>query len=339
MVNPPLYPNPDDDTSVGSEHRSGGSTPRWVKLFGLIVLALALLFIGLRLFGGDNHGPGQHTSFSGSDGSTPSSDMTASSVDGGRLPVGGVLVAQDGYKLELLSSNDAAAGEPLELTFRIMGPDGTAVTSFTPIHDQEMHLIVVRWDLTNFQHGHPTMEPDGTWRLPITFEEAGDYRAYADFAPEGRSEAMTLATNIPVSGSYNPVPLPGFSAQAPVDDYTVELEGELVGGETSELTFTVTKNGEPVTDLQPYLAAYGHLVVLRDGDLAYLHVHPEGEHDDGTEAGPDITFQVETPTAGNYRLFLDFKHDGTVRTVDFTIRARPSITEIDNGVTPHAGGH
>jgi hypothetical protein len=77
-----------------------------------------------------------------------------------------------------------------------------------------------------------------------------------------------------------------------------------------------------VTDLQSYLAAYGHLVALRQGDLAYLHVHPDGEPGDGrTEAGPDIVFHPPAPSAGSYRLFLDFKHGGVVRTAAFTVTA------------------
>jgi hypothetical protein len=78
----------------------------------------------------------------------------------------------------------------------------------------------------------------------------------------------------------------------------------------------------PVTDLQPYLAAYGHLVVLRQGDLAYLHVHPDGEPGDGrTKAGPNIVFYAEVPSAGTYRLYLDFKHGDVVRTAEFTVVA------------------
>ena len=60
------------------------------------------------------------------------------------------------------------------------------------------------------------------------------------------------------------------------------------------LTATVSRDGEPVTDLQPYLGAYGHLVALRDGDLGYLHVHPEGD----TGPGPEIAFGTEFPSAG-----------------------------------------
>ena len=84
---------------------------------------------------------------------------------------------------------------------------------------------------------------------------------------------------------------------------------------TSELTLSVSQDGQPVTDLQPYLGAYGHLVALREGDLAYLHVHPDGAPGDGsTEPGPDVVFDAAVPSDGGYRLFLDFQHDGVVRT-------------------------
>ena len=124
-------------------------------------------------------------------------------------------------------------------------------------------------------------------------------------------------------GTYEPVPLPEPATIAQVvDGYEVTLAGDLMPGQASELTLTVSKDGAPVTDLQPYLAAYGHLVALRAGDLAYLHVHPAGEPGDGvTPAGPGITFYATAPSAGDYRLFLDFQHAGVVRTAEFTLHA------------------
>lgn len=96
----------------------------------------------------------------------------------------------------------------------------------------------------------------------------------------------------------------------------------------------------PVTDLQPYLAAYGHLVALRAGDLAYLHIHPEGDPaDPTTPAGPDIRFHAVAPSAGTYRLFLDFRHGGTVRTADFTLTVDDTPTEHRCAPAPHHAGH
>ncbi len=236
-------------------------------------------------------------------------------------PVKGLSVSTDGYTLRLESSV-VPVGTPAPFAFTITGPDGRAVTDFTPTHDKELHLIVVRRDTTGFQHVHPARDPAGRWTVPLTLGSAGAYKIFADFAPEDRTDALTLAADIAAAGTYEPQPLPTVSRTATVEDYTVTLDGDLVAGEESKLTLSVSKGGSPVTDLQPYLAAYGHLVALRAGDLAYLHVHPDGEPGDGrTAAGPGITFFTDVPTAGDYRLYLDFQHDDVVRTAAFTATA------------------
>ena len=123
-----------------------------------------------------------------------------------------------------------------------------------------------------------------------------------------------------VPGQADTRPLPEPSTVAEVDGYTVVLDGTLTAGGTSELTMNISKDGRPVTDLQPYLGAYGHLVALRQDDLAYLHVHPEGAPGDGrTDPGPEITFFAEAPAGGNHRLYLDFQHEGRVHTAEFTV--------------------
>ena len=148
---------------------------------------------------------------------------------------------------------------------------------------------------------------------------AGDFRVFADFQRKGEDEGHTLGADVPVSGAYTATPLPRAALTAAVGEYRVTLSGKLTPGTTSKLTLSVDKGGVPVTDLQPYLAAYGHLIALRQGDLAYLHVHPDGEPGDGTtRPGPNIVFYAEVPTAGTYRLYLDFKHGDVVRTAEFT---------------------
>lgn len=72
MADPPPYPGARDDTGVRPDRGSTISTPRWVKLSGIIVVILALLVAGLMLFGDrlGGHGPGRHTP--GADTSLPS---------------------------------------------------------------------------------------------------------------------------------------------------------------------------------------------------------------------------------------------------------------------------
>jgi hypothetical protein len=232
-------------------------------------------------------------------------------------PPGGLSATEDGYTLEPTRSR-FDAGRQVPLQFRITEATGAPVTRYVDNHEKQLHLIVVRRDMTGFQHVHPTMDAAGTWSVPVDFS-AGDYRVFADFIPEG-GEDLTLGADVQVAGRYDPQPLPAPSTTATVDGFTVKLSGSLRANEPSMLTFSVSRDGKPVTDLQPYLGAYGHLVALRAADFAYLHVHPMGEPGDGvTRAGPDITFHTTIPSEGDYRLFLDFKHQNVVRTAEFTL--------------------
>ncbi|GIJ48036.1 hypothetical protein Val02_49220 [Virgisporangium aliadipatigenens] len=233
-------------------------------------------------------------------------------------PPGGLQVAQDGYRLVPLTPA-LSTGTAQPLRFHILGPDNVPVTRYTTSHDKDLHLIVVRRDLAGYQHLHPQLDANGIWSVPVSIADAGQYRIFADFIPAGRADGLTLGADIPVAGDYRPRALPEAQRTTTVDGYTVTLTGDLTPGTASRLTLAVSLNGAPVTDLQPYLGAYGHLVALREGDLAYLHVHPDGAPGDGrTAAGPQVTFHAEVPTAGSYRLFLDFQHNGTVRTAEFT---------------------
>ncbi|MEU5959197.1 hypothetical protein [Streptomyces sp. NPDC047525] len=240
---------------------------------------------------------------------------------------GGLQISERGYTLDLKTSRiDAEKRE--ELRFAVVkdgaGKDGRGknVTAYETEHDKELHLIVASRDLTTYRHLHPTRAADGTWSTPVELPEAGGYRVFADFKPEGAKEGLTLGADLAVAGKYEPKSLPEHNTKASVDGYEVSLDGELKPGKSADLTLNVAKNGKPVTDLQPYLGSYGHLVALRSGDLAYLHVHPTGEPGDGrTKPGPGVSFAATAPSPGSYRLFLDFKHEGKVRTAAFTVTA------------------
>ncbi|WP_031007902.1 hypothetical protein [Streptomyces sp. NRRL F-5727] len=254
---------------------------------------------------------------------------------GGAQP-GGLSVSADGYTLVLGSPILTAGVQPV--TFQVIGPDGQPVTEYVAEHEKELHFIAVRRDTAGFQHVHPVRDAHGTWSTELTLEP-GDWRFFTDIHPVGHDGTLTLGIDAAVAGPYAPQPLPEPTGTARIGAYTVALKGELVPGEASELTLTVSRDDRPVTDLEPYLAAYGHLVALRVGDLGYLHVHPEGEPGDGVTApGPDISFMAVAPTAGTYRLFLDFQHDGVVRTAEFTVRTTaPAPAHTDHHA--HHGHH
>jgi hypothetical protein len=207
-----------------------------------------------------------------------------------------------------------AAGGSATWRFRIVDCDGNPVRDFEPEQGELLHLIVVRSDFTGYQHLHPTLGRDGTFSVEVATPRAGRYRAIADFVIGGRK--YVVGATLTAAGSAADRPLPAPALKGSVDGYDVELERPAVleAGEEAQLTFRVTRRGRPVTDLEPYLGAYGHLVALHAPDLAYSHVHPDGED----LAAGAITFDTELDEPGSHRLFLQFQIDGRVHTVAFT---------------------
>ncbi|WP_030749677.1 hypothetical protein [Streptomyces griseus] len=250
-------------------------------------------------------------------------------------PPGGLQVSEGGYTLALETPAPPVGRSTLK--FSVKDSAGKKVTAFTTEHGKELHFIVASRDLTVFRHLHPEKAPDGTWTVDADLPAAGGYKAFADFKPAAKgAKGLTLGVDLGVPGAYAPKPLPAVAPTATVDGYQVRLGGTLDPGRAGELRLTVTKGGRPVTDLEPYLGAYGHLVALRQGDLAYLHVHPnEGG------PGPDVSFTATAPSGGTYRLFLDFQHEGKVRTAAFTVRAgAPGTAPAPAETAGHdAGGH
>ncbi|MGH2776916.1 MAG: hypothetical protein ACRDJT_16005 [Actinomycetota bacterium] len=235
---------------------------------------------------------------------------------------GGLAVSQDGYTLK----PQRTLFEPRESTrfsFAITDDRGRTVRDeFEPEHERELHLIVVRRDTAVYEHVHPRKDDDGTWSVELTLPEPGVYRAYADFTIDGTGR--TLATDLFVPGDFRPEALPEPATTDFDGGYHVELRAENARANSeSELTFAVSRAGQPAENLEDNLGAKGHLVALREGDLAYLHVHPldhraraeDEEHGHGNE----VSFAATFPSAGRYRLFLQFKTDGEIRTVAFTM--------------------
>lgn len=231
--------------------------------------------------------------------------------------VAGLAINDHGYTLQLIdgSATGFSIGVPGKLQFRIIDGHGMPVTDYAENHERDLHLIVVNRNLSGYQHLHPELAADGTWSVPITFAAAGIYRAIADFTPAGATQVV-LGADVLVTGEVKRAAAMAVSDHASVDGYEVKLNGQLVAGQTSSVALTVSKGGNPVTDLQPYLGAAGHLVALRAGDLGYVHVHPTS-----TGSGPQVEFAAEVPSAGTYQLYFDFQHGGTVRTAEFTVIA------------------
>ena len=240
----------------------------------------------------------------------------------------GLAIAADGYRL-VLDTTTVANGKAATFGFEIVDATGTPVTGFDELHTRLLHLIVLSRNMVDYLHLHPTMDDRGHWTVELPPLSPGSYRVFADFQPTG-SANLTLGADVSVPGDAPAVTIPEPSTVTTADGYTVTMDGTPTTGD-SELSFTVDVDGK-IVQTEPYLGAAGHLVAIRNGDLAYLHVHP---HEGGTT--PAVTFTAEFPSAGTYRLFFDYSHDGTVRTASFTVDVATS-GETDT-MTTHQEGH
>jgi hypothetical protein len=224
--------------------------------------------------------------------------------------VSGLAISAGGYTF-VPGTTSFVAGRTQPLTFHIQGPSGKPVTTFAVRYDKPLHLIVVRRDLSGYRHLHPTMDPDGTWRVDLTLAEPGAWRAYADFTavePNGAENSAVLGTELEVAGTFQPRALPRAASESTVDGMAVTYSGQFAVGPTQPMMFWVP------AELQPYLGAFGHLVILRAGDGLFVHVHSEPQLANGA-----VKFWTAAPSPGRYRMFFDFQVGGRVHTAEYTL--------------------
>ncbi|MFI9201567.1 hypothetical protein [Streptomyces sp. NPDC053048] len=291
-------------------------------------LALALAACGSSKDSSDSSMPGMDH---GSHGSTPSA--SASSAPGmdhsGHAGMDhGSMGKDDGlsdtkYSYSLVSdAKELPAGKATGYKFKITSPDGKPVTGFAVDQTKRMHFYAIRSDLTGFQHLHPTMADDGTWTADLAALEPGTWRTYASFTPDsgpGKGKDFVLSRTVTVPGDAKDTPLPAATAGTEVDGYTVAVKGELKAGTAGPMTVSISKDGKPVTDLQPYLDTYAHLTAFHEGDQAFAHLHPETKVN-GDKGGPDLSFHAQLDKPGNWRLFLQFQTGGKLHTAALTLR-------------------
>jgi hypothetical protein len=255
-------------------------------------------------------------------------DHGSSSTSGmpglGDMPTGsGLQTSASGYRFAAASVSvppDASS----QFRFQILDAGGVPVTRFEPDQTQLMHFYLIRSDLTGFQHVHPVMAADGTWTADLAAAQSGSFRVYGSFIVKdasGKRVPLVLGQEITVPGTQSTQPLPAPSTTATADGYTLTLSGEPMAGMAETLSVTVSKAGQPVTDLQPYLDTYAHLTAFHEGDMAFAHLHPHGAVS-GDHGGPRLTFEAMLPAPGNYRLFLQFQTHGTLHTAAVTLHVK-----------------
>jgi hypothetical protein len=223
-------------------------------------------------------------------------------------------------------SGQPEAGTAAQLGIVIQDASGTAVEQFEISHEKLLHLIAVNEDLSWFSHIHPEYKDDGQFTIETTFPAGGAYKLFADFVPEG-GEATTASGVVNIQGDT--VPNQDLVADVKniesrvlksVDGKEVELAmkaATLTAGEDVSLVFTIrdAKDQTPITNLQPYLGAIGHVVIISADAEEYVHVHPMN----GKATGPEAVFHTVFPKPGLYKIWGQFQHEDRVFTVDYVV--------------------
>jgi hypothetical protein len=256
------------------------------------------------------------------------------------------------YELEFTTTPQVVrAGQRATWRLRVLHPDTQrAITNFEVVHEKQYHLFVISQDMAHFQHIHPELRPDGTWTIDVTLPKAGYYTVLSDFLPRGG--AWQFIARPLVTAGYkgdladDSVPLlPDTNLTKDVDDLRATLSFDpptFVAGQYGHLNYHLTDaaTGRPVTDLQTYLGAFGHTLIMSEDLTEYVHSHPldivPGTDDDGEpefvippgtdleklRGGPDVTFDGLMPRPGRYRAWTQFRRHNTVHTFSYTFTVR-----------------
>jgi Cu+-exporting ATPase len=257
-------------------------------------------------------------------------------------------VAEEGVSVAVTVPATAKPGMPVKVTVRLAeAATGAPLTNLSRSHEVWMHLIATRTDLGTFAHVHPspTGRP-GELATTMTFPTAGDYQVNTEFRLRGQMGDLHDRTVIHVAG---PVPAPVQLAVSDrtrvVDGVEVTLDGDVQAGRTSDLRFRFrdAETRRPVTNLRPYLAAAGHVVVMRADGQTFAHEHADVRDSNGNPVfalpgqrfGPELDVHAEFHAPGLYQLWGQFRLDsGRVITVPFTVDA--TAAESSNAVSTKA---
>ncbi|MEP6984006.1 MAG: hypothetical protein ABI970_00290, partial [Chloroflexota bacterium] len=248
----------------------------------------------------------------------------------------------------------AEANKPFTLTVTILNADGkTPVTAFDEVHTKLLHFIVVTQDLTQFQHVHPDYQGNGVFVLKnLVLPEAANYVTYADFTPTGEHQHYVRNT-LTVNGAIDKQPgLVVSPTEVTIGGLKMSLSGTdaVTAGVETSLKFHVSdaKTGTDINNLDEYLGAAGHLVIIDEANQIYIHTHPAGHDMDAMsdmatatpemagmtmpiQYGPDLEFMTAFPNVGLWAMWLQVQYKGDVYTFPFVV----DVTD-NADVTPEA---
>jgi hypothetical protein len=243
------------------------------------------------------------------------------------------------YELDFTTSPAAVtAGAPFTITLNVR--DGNeAITKFEEVHDKRYHLFIISRDMSVFEHVHPVQQADGSWEFEARLPKAGYYTIVSDFLPTGGSPQVItrhlITADFKGDARADEAQIqPDTIFEKTLNGMTAKVEFEprpLLAGEHGHLTFHLTDatTSEPITDLQPYLGAFGHTLIMSEDQVTVVHSHPTPDLSNDISrgaGGPRVMFEGYFPTAGEYRAWTQFLRHDQITTFSFAFRV-PTLEE------------
>ena len=221
-----------------------------------------------------------------------------------------------------------AAAAMTQLTLKIQDADGTPIRTFDILHEKLVHLIVVRDGLDEFAHLHPDVDSSGMMTTQFVFPKSGKYRLFADHQPQGKPAGLaTGEVNISGSDDEAAALIPTASPEFSIGDIKARIEIRSGEQETNVQFRFVDGDGKLVSDLQPYLGAMGHLVIISADGSEYVHAHPVSD----AKTAPDgaVEFAAHFPKPGIYKAWGQVQRNGTVFTVPYVLEHKADTASKD----------
>ena len=300
-------------------------------VFALLTTALALASCGGSTSGGNAQGSEASDEMASMDQSSEAMrGMNMETVD---PSTAGVRV---GWSSEPTAPKPS---QPVALRYRVSDAQSGQVLTDLPIqHEKPMHLIAVSKDLSQFQHIHPVVGTDGVYSVEATFPAAGTEVLFDEFAPNGQNVLDRRELNVGQASESSASLTPDLSPKTEGDLTASLLAPETIkAGEDERFTLQVTRDGQPVTDLEPYLGAAAHVAIVSSDTRDFAHTHGEAsEADKGHEGmedmesmgsssstfGPEVSFHHTFPRSGLYKLWVQFGYQGSVITVPYEVEVQ-----------------
>jgi hypothetical protein len=285
------------------------------------------------------------------------------------------------FRAELVTEpGEVRAGQPATLRFTVKDQSGAVVRNLQTVHEKPMHLLIVSSDLAEFYHIHPEPQADGSYRVTHTFPNGGSFRLYADYTPPGATQVVDrIELNVAGAARERQPLVEDRESTKTIESVRVTMTPDrpLRAGDELMLNFSVAdaRTGRPATDLQPYLGAMAHFVIISEDSTDFLHAHPMTEEEmanarggeahsrgggghsagghgghapasghsaehgggGGARANPSrVSAHTTFPRAGLYKVWAQFQRNNQIITVPFVVRVAAGEQRAE--APGHGGG-